>query len=82
MILDYASTDLYVYLFYELVPAKAVTFRLLTFAPWLLRVAARNLAGLWVMTRQNDSVLYSFFFFSSKMHFTIFSDFFGDFDPP
>ena len=25
---------------------------------------------------------FPFFFFSSKMHFTIFSDFFGDFDPP
>ena len=46
---------------YELVPAKASTFRLRTFAPWFLRVGKRNLTGLCVITMRNDSLLIFFF---------------------
>ena len=45
------------YVIYELVPAKAVTFRLRTFAPQFWRVGKRNLVGLCVMTMRNDSLL-------------------------
>ena len=50
------GTALYEYS-YELVPAKAIDFRLRTFAPWFLRFGKRNLAGSCVMTMRNDSLL-------------------------
>ena len=46
---------------YELVPAKATTFRLPTFAPLFSRVGKRNLVGLCVMTMRNDSLPVLFF---------------------